>query len=101
MNKELNKKVLELNERLLENHGNDSALFEKLTETQRELGLLYDDRPTCPFLRPHFISRTRYDAVARAARHIAQAARILSDAALETPEIFAKLDLTEMEAKMA
>ncbi len=101
MNKELNKKVSELNERLLENHRTDTELFSKLREIQSELGLLYDDRPTCPFLRPHFISRTRYDEVAKAAHHIAKAARNLSDAALETPEIFAKLDLTEKEERMA
>lgn len=101
MNKELNKKVIELNEQLLENHKNDTELFSHLTEVQSELGLLYGERPTCPFLRPHFMSRTRYDAVAKAAENIAKAARNLSDAALENDEIFAKLDLTEAEAKMA
>src|SRR5687768_11458729 len=101
MNKELNKIVAELNERLLENHKNDTGLFAKSTEIQSELGLLYDDRPTCPFLRPHFMSRSRYDEVAAAAHHIAKAAQNLSDAALETPEIFAKLDLTEKEDQMA
>jgi hypothetical protein len=101
MNKELNKKVTELNEQLLEIYKNDTKLFSKLIEIQSELGLLYGERPTCPFLRPHFMSRTRYDAVSKAAENIAGAARKLSDAALENEEIFAKLDLTEAEAKMA
>ncbi len=101
MNKELNKIVVELNERLLENYKDDTELFARLTEIQSEIGLLYDDRPTCPFLRPHFMSRSRYDEVAKAAKHIAEAAQSLTDAALENAELFAKLDLTEKEAKMA
>lgn len=101
MNQELNKKVTELNKKLLENHKNDSQLFSHLIEIQSELGLLYGERPTCPFLRPHFMSRTRYDAVAKAAENIAKAARNLADAALENDEILAKLDLTEKELQMA
>ena len=101
MNEKLENCVGELNEQLCENHHTDTDLFSKLTEIQAELNLLYDSRPTCPFLRPHFISRTQYDEIANAAEIIAQAFRSLALGALENDEIFDKLDLTEAEARMA
>ncbi len=101
MNEKLENLVGNLNEQLCENHLTDTALFSKLTEIQAELGLLYDSRPTCPFLRPHFLSRTQYDEISNAAEIIAKTFRTLALAALENDEIFNKLDLTESEAKMA
>lgn len=101
MNKKLDNRVGELNERLYENHRTDTDLFAKLTEIQAESGLLYDLRPTCPFLRPHFLSRTQYDEIANAAETIAEACENLAFAALENDEIFDKLDLTEAEARLA
>ena len=101
MNKKLENRVGKLNDQLFENHRTDTDLFAKLTEIQANLGLLYDSRPTCPFLRPHFLSRTQYDEIANAAEVIAGTFRTLALAALENDEIFNKLDLTESEAKMA
>ena len=101
MNEKLENYVSGLNEQLYENHRTDTDLFSKLTEIQAELNLLYDARPTCPFLRPHFLSRTQYDEIANAAEVIAQAFRSLAHGALENDEIFNKLDLTEAEARMA
>ena len=101
MNEELDKIVAQLNTDLVENHKNDTALFGELTDIQKNLGLLYGDRPTCPFLRPHFMSRRMYDAISNAAKNIAQAARILADAALDRPDILGKLDLTERELSLA
>jgi hypothetical protein len=39
-----------LDERILSDAELNDALFEKLIERQRELGLVFADRPTCPFL---------------------------------------------------
>lgn len=101
MSEKLENHVSKLNKQLYENHQTDTDLFAKLTETQAELNLLYDSRPTCPYLRPHFLSRTQYDEIANAAEVIAGTFRTLALAALENDEIFNKLDLTEAEAKMA
>ncbi|MEZ5425120.1 MAG: hypothetical protein R2747_02540 [Pyrinomonadaceae bacterium] len=101
MKSEVSQIVGELNQRLLENHRNDSALFAELTDVQAQLGLLFDDRPTCPFLRPHLMPRTLYDEIARAAETIARAARRLADAALENREILEKLDVSEREEELA
>ncbi len=101
MNEKLENKVGQLNEQILENHRTNTDLFAKLTEIQADLGLLYDLRPTCPFLRPHFLSRSQYDEIANAAEIIAETFRTVALAALENYEIFNKLDLTEDEARMA
>lgn len=101
MNEKLENHVGKLNGQLYENHRTDTDLFAKLTEIQAELNLLYDTRPTCPFLRPHFLSRTQYDEIANAAEIISETFRTVALAALENDEIFAKLDLTEAEARMA
>jgi hypothetical protein len=42
-----------------------AALFQELRAAQRELGLLQGDRSTCPFLRPHILSRTQYETEER------------------------------------
>jgi len=76
-------------------------LFARLIEAQRELGLLHDTRPTCPFLRPHIISRAQYDAVARAAETLAGAFERLVESALADDALMAELGLTKREEKMA
>ncbi len=101
MNEKLENYVGKLNEQIVKNHRADIDLFAKLTEIQAELGLLYDARPTCPFLRPHFLSRSQYDEIANAAEIIAETFRTVALAALENDEIFNKLDLTDSEARMA
>ncbi|MBA3634635.1 MAG: hypothetical protein H0W58_17775 [Acidobacteria bacterium] len=98
---ELNEKIGKLEEAIYKNHFSDTRLFTELTEIQSDLGLLYDNRPTCPFLRPHFLSRSQYDEIANAAEIIAEAFRSLAFAALDNKEILTKLDLTEKEERMA
>ncbi|PWT87822.1 MAG: hypothetical protein C5B55_14140 [Blastocatellia bacterium] len=84
---------------------NDSSLtadvFEKLIAQQHELGLLHGDRPTCPFLRPHLISRSKYEEIKSAATIIAHAFEKLVDEALVNPKIMDQLDLTFAEKEMA
>ena len=93
--------VRALDHRILSDSTLDKSQFEKLVALQRELGLVYGDRPTCPFLRPHIISRTEYDAVARAASIIATAVERLVNYALLDDELLGAIGLTEREAQMA
>ncbi|MCM3903580.1 MAG: hypothetical protein ND866_17900 [Pyrinomonadaceae bacterium] len=84
---------------------NDSRLgpdeFARLLTAQRVLGLLHDDRPTCPFLRPHILARTQYEAIETAAEIIAIAFDKLVARALEHQPLLDKLGLTPDEEKMA
>lgn len=97
----LDQLVRALDDRILSDSTLDKSQFEKLIALQRELGLVYGDRPTCPFLRPHIISRTQYDTVARAASIIALAVERLVNYALLDDELFGAIGLTEREAQMA
>jgi uncharacterized circularly permuted ATP-grasp superfamily protein len=91
----------ELDEHILQDPALVPALFDRLTARQRELGLVFGDRPTCPFLRPHIISRSQYDEVARAAQTVAAAVENLVAHALVDDELLATLGLTERELQMA
>jgi hypothetical protein len=93
--------VRALDDRILSDSILGKSQFEKLVALQHELGLVYGDRPTCPFLRPHIISRTQYDAVARAASMIASAVERLVNYALLDDELLGAIGLTEREAQMA
>ncbi|MBS1796998.1 MAG: hypothetical protein JSS81_24440 [Acidobacteria bacterium] len=101
MNERLEKIVRELDESLLAKYRYDTELFDRLTAIERETGILHDTRPICPFLRPHFFPRARYDAVARAAERLNVAFEKMTLAALADPEIMAELNLTEKEERMA
>jgi uncharacterized circularly permuted ATP-grasp superfamily protein len=77
------------------------ALFEQLRTAQRELGLVHGNRVTCPFLRPHIMSRTQYETVKRAAETLAGAFEKIALAALNDEALLAVLDLTQAEEKTA
>jgi uncharacterized circularly permuted ATP-grasp superfamily protein len=91
----------ELDENTLSDSSLDPAVFERLVSAQRELGLVFGNRPTCPFLRPHVIARSQYDEVAGAACTIAFAVERVVNRALRDDELFAVFGLTEREAQMA
>jgi uncharacterized circularly permuted ATP-grasp superfamily protein len=91
----------ELDQRILNDSSLDSSVFDKLIAAQHELGLVFGDRPTCPFLRPHIISRSQYDQVSRAATTIASAIERVVTFALKDNELMAVLGLTEREMRMA
>lgn len=93
--------LIELDQRILDDPSLVPAIFADLTNAQRELGLVFGDRPTCPFLRPHIVSRSQYDSVAAAARTIAGAIEKVVNTALADDELMAVLGLTEREAEMA
>jgi len=93
--------VKDLDERILNDPSLVPCLFAELIAAQRELGLVFGDRPTCPFLRPHIIARSQYDEVIRASNIIALALEKVADRALRDDEIIAVLGVTEREMKMA
>jgi hypothetical protein len=97
----MRQKIEKLNTELVENHFSDTALFAELTAAQRDLGLLQGERPTCPFLRPHFFSRLQYNKIANAAEVLANAFESLTTAALQDDKVLSVLDLSETEEKLA
>ena len=90
-----------LDDRILADPLMGPELFARLLASQRELGLLHGDRPTCLFLRPHILSRSQYEAIAIAAQTIAAAFEILVERALVHDELLDELGLTATEEKMA
>jgi uncharacterized circularly permuted ATP-grasp superfamily protein len=93
--------VKELDERILNDPTLGRDIFDELITAQRELGLLFGGRPTCPFLRPHIITRSQYAEVTHAATTIAQAFEGLVARALIDEELFKVFGLTPAEARMA
>ncbi len=91
----------ELDQRILNDANLSPSVLDQLIATQRELGLVFGDRPTCPFLRPHIISRSQYDEVARAAHTVASALERMVAHALSDDKLLAVLDPTERETRMA
>jgi glutathionylspermidine synthase len=76
-------------------------LFDLLRETQRKLGLLHGDRPTCCFLRPHILHRRQYDDIKYAAETLAHAFEKVANAALTNPHLMELLCLAPLEEEMA
>ncbi|MEO6590034.1 MAG: hypothetical protein ABIP06_12095 [Pyrinomonadaceae bacterium] len=101
MNEKLAEKIRLLEEETVENHRRDTELFTAMNDAQRELGILSDDRPFCPFMRPHFFTRKKYEQIKHAAEVLAQAFETMTFAALENAEIMGELDLSEREEQMA
>lgn len=101
MYKKLEAKINELDSEIIQTHQNNETLFEKLHETQSELGILDDGRPFAPFLRPCFITREKYNEIAHAAETLWQAFETITFAAFEDQDILKELDLTEKELMMA
>ena len=91
----------DLDERILGDPSLTPDLFAELIAAQRELGLVFGERPTCPFLRPHIIARSQYQDIAQAARTIAQAFENLVRQALVDEELLKIFGPTAAEATMA
>lgn len=101
MNEKLAKEIVSLEKKIIENHQFDKKLFNEMNEAQRELGILSDDRPFCPFMRPQFFTRKQYAEIAHAAEVLAAAFETMTYAALENEDIMRELDLTKREEQMA
>ncbi len=97
MNDELKRAIRELDEELVRKNLHNKELFTRLTELQTSLGLLHDDRPICPFLRPFFLSREQYSDISRAAQILSGAFARVALAALEDPTIAKMLGVSEKE----
>ena len=79
----------------------DAETFTRLFNEQRELGLVYGERPICQFLRPFMMSRSRYAEISRAAETLAEAFERLAAHALQDESVMDELGLTESERRMA
>jgi uncharacterized circularly permuted ATP-grasp superfamily protein len=90
-----------LDERILTDGTLGPEVFNELIAAQRDLGLLHGDRPTCPFLRPHIVTRSQYAEIQTAASTIATAFEKTVEHALQNSDLLAVLGLTETEARMA
>src|SRR5437773_8017784 len=90
-----------LNDRILADPLMGPELFARLLAAQKELGLLHGDRPTCPFLRPHILSRDQYSSVSLAAEIIARAFEKLVARALADAELMKEFGLSAAELKLA
>lgn len=101
MNSSLEAKITALDDLLLKNHQFDNQLFESLSDIQKQLGILHDDRPICPFLRPHFLNKTKYLEIKSAVEELHLACESLTEAALKDSTILAEINLTEKEERMA
>ena len=93
--------VQALDEQILSDASIGPVLFARLLAQQHELGLLHRDRPTCPFLRPHILSRSRYQTIAAAARIVAEAFETVAEQALKDDALLSELGLTAAEVRMA
>lgn len=101
MNEKFEKKIQNLEKKIIAEHRFDTKLFSELNEAQRKLGILDDERPFCPFLRPHFFTREKYEEITHAAEVLAGAFERLTLAALDDEKLLAEFDLTEREEQMA
>jgi hypothetical protein len=90
-----------LDEQILNDPSLVQAVFDDLIAAQRKLGLVFGERPTCSFLRPHMITRSQYDEVSRAASIIATAVDRMVARALVDDDLLALLGPTERETQMA
>ena len=101
MNEKFEKKIQNLEKKIFERHRFDTKLFAELIAAQRELGILDSERPFCPFLRPHFFTRQKYEEITRATEVLAGAFEHLTLAALDDEKLLAEFDLTAREERMA
>ena len=77
------------------------VLFAGLVSRQRDLGLVHGDRPTCPFLRPHILARSQYEAISNAATLIGRAFEKLVRVALTDAKLLERFGLTSAESQLA
>ena len=77
------------------------ALFDTLRASQHELGLLQGNRATCPFLRPHIVSRHQYESIKCAAETLAGAAQKIAMGALSDDRLLELLNVTKAEEEVA
>lgn len=97
----VDERIKNLDRSILEDPSLDPAFFDRLRDAQQKLGLLHGDRPTCPFLRPHIMKRSQYDAIKSAAETMAHAFEKVANEALADRKLMDFLGLTPLEEEMA
>ncbi|MBV9216319.1 MAG: hypothetical protein JO053_09090 [Acidobacteria bacterium] len=93
--------VDDLDRKLVHEHEHDTSLFDRLTEKQRQTGILHGKRPICRFLRPYFLPETRYREIKDAAWTLYGAFGEVTAAALRDNAIADELGLLEAELRAA
>jgi hypothetical protein len=58
-------------------------------------------KPICPFLRPHFVTRRRYDALVKAAEALLSAIDRIKQMALANPALLSRMELLPAEKMLA
>jgi hypothetical protein len=58
-------------------------------------------KPVCPFLRPHFLTRRRYDALVKAAEALLSAIDRIKQMALANPALLSRMELLPAEKMLA
>lgn len=101
MSEKLREEVRKLDEEICQDTFINSKSFLQNLKAEQKLGILHDDRPICSFLRPHFLARSHYQKIVKAAEILSQAFEKLAKAALENRTILNELGLTEKEERMA
>ncbi len=88
--------------RLLESGHNGSLDWvAEFHERMAAAGLVKGARPVCPFLRPHFLSRRQYSALAKASATLCSAIDRIGQMALANPAVMARLHLLPAEKMLA
>ncbi len=79
----------------------DLAWVEALQERMAAAHLMEAGRPISPFLRPHFLSRRRYNALVKAAEALFSAIDRVKQMALANPSLLARIELLPAEKMLA
>lgn len=93
--------VNRLDEQIVADPRFSRSFYDQFIAAQRDLGLVFGDRPTCPFLRPHIVPRHRYDAIKSAAELIAKGFERVVESALTDPSLMQVLGPTADEEAVA
>lgn len=79
----------------------DTAWAEQFQEQMRQQHLVDSGRLLAPVLRPHFISRRQFDALARLSSQIAEILDRLESIAFATPVLLSRLQMLPAEKMLA
>jgi hypothetical protein len=97
----VDERINKLDQSFLDDTTLGPEVFDRLRAAQKQLGLLQGDRPTCPFLRPHILSRRKYDELKHAAETLAGAFEKVAKEALANKQLMELLGPTPLEEEMA
>ncbi|MGH2498991.1 MAG: hypothetical protein ACRDF0_02690, partial [Candidatus Limnocylindria bacterium] len=86
---------------LLEDEEIAGASAQALADGQRERRLAFGDRPLCVSLRPNFIARRLYEAIAVASQRLYGALGALERSLLAEDDLRRELDLSPEEERLA